>query len=180
MQPDKQGRLVELVRCYACARERIPSGAWILLGTHCRKCSASMWRTVRHPAHDYVEYLWPDPTHVTARHFVFGAETGVMQPYCAPCAPAVGELPPHKPEYDGAPVTLGPVVDYLDSRERYANTYTPEFGRGLTAWLDDHLHLDESTAKALIALWCADFAYARRVEGAPPLRESDDGPPASA
>ena len=151
MQPDKQGRLVELVRCYACARERIPSGAWILLGTHCRKCSASMWRTVRHPAHDYVEYLWPDPTHVTARHFVFGA-----------------------------PVTLGPVVDYLDSRERYANTYTPEFGRGLTAWLDDHLHLDESTAKALIALWCADFAYARRVEGAPPLRESDDGPPASA
>jgi hypothetical protein len=180
MVPTNDGAPRDLVRCYPCGRERIADGRWILMGTHCAACRAPLWRSVRHPKYDDVRYLWPDPSHLIAKHFCFGADDGVMQPYCEPCVPPLGGLPPHQPEMGGAPITLGPVVGYVEPATRYAHNYTEKYGRFIAAHLATDLQLEESAAKALIALWCGDYAFARRVEGASSLRESGDGPPSPA
>ena len=181
MEPDRDGHPAECARCYHCARERIADGRWILMGTHCRKCGAAIWRQARHGLYGHVVYLWPDPTHVTAQHFVFGAGPA-MQPYCAGCAPRMGEDSPHQAECGGEPVTLGPVVGYLDTPTRYAQAYSPAYGRFLPVWLRDTLALDDETADALVNLWHADrdsiiTLEIRGAQEGAPLSEPDHGRP---
>lgn len=170
LEPDRNGEPVEKARCYACCRERVVlrdgTVKWLLMGQHCRKCGAALWRHARHGRYGHVVYLWPDPSHVTARHFVYGAD-GALQPYCAGCAPALGDPPPHTPELDAEPITLGAVIGYEDTPTRYAASYLPRYGRFLEAWLRDTLALDADVVSALVAQWNEDVHTIRRDGGAP-------------
>ena len=147
----------EKVRCYRCARERVADGRWMLMGKHCRRCAAFLWRITIHGRYGHVLYLWPDPTHVIARHFVLDTE-GAMQPYCKGCAPAMGENPPHQPESGGEPIVLGPVIGYVDPVTRYARDYTPGYRTFLKAWLRDTAANEDNEIAALLAHWDADVA----------------------
>jgi hypothetical protein len=170
IEPDRTGAPRDMARCYTCKRERVmlQDGAvkWILMGPHCRKCGVAIWRHARHEKYGHVVYLWPDPTHVTARHFVYGSD-GVLQPYCADCAPKLGEPAPHQAELGAEPITIGPVIGYEPTPIRYAHTYSARYARFLRPYLRDELGLDDEAAAVLVAQHDADCERIRRVEGAP-------------
>ncbi|HYE59346.1 MAG TPA: hypothetical protein VD948_12615 [Rhodothermales bacterium] len=164
LEPNRGGVPEERARCVGCARNHVVTaeGArWIKDGRHCAKCRGFLWRHTRHAKWGNVVYLWPDPTHVIARHYVFGAD-GAMQPYCEGCAPALGEEPPHQPELNGEPVVLGPVIGYVETEPRYASTYTPQAGRFWRAWLQDECGVSDEERDALMQQWERDAELARR------------------
>lgn len=114
---------------------------------HCFWCGKLAWRGIRDPKTGEEVILWPDPASTYAR-VSHNAALFVGLIACRDCSSPAD--PPKDIE--------GEIQEWETAKGRYTFWFTDRFGEVLSAWLSDHVGMDEQGREKVLAQWEEDRA----------------------